>query len=122
MEEFCIPWSCLDSGEKKPIPVIDQPKTQKSFAEPKAQKSFAQVVNNVCDIPSSQLPQPCVKDDDLAISIPEVDYLAGIDACKHNIHGRIIWPKGSTPLTVVALKDKLAPLWKDLARWGVASL
>ncbi|MCH83819.1 hypothetical protein A2U01_0004645 [Trifolium medium] len=113
MEQFCIPWPCLDSDAKQPDPVVNQPKSQ---------KSFAQAVNNVCDIPLSQLPQPCVKGDGLAISIPEVDYLAGIDACKHNLHGRIIWPKGSTPLTVVALKDKLAPLWKDLARWGVTSL
>jgi hypothetical protein len=33
-----------------------------------------------------------------------------------------VWPKGSTPLTVVALKNKLLPLWKDLARWGITSL
>jgi hypothetical protein len=33
-----------------------------------------------------------------------------------------VWPKGSTPLTVVALKKKLLPLWKDLARWGITSL
>ncbi|MCI18401.1 hypothetical protein A2U01_0039555, partial [Trifolium medium] len=53
---------------------------------------------------------------------PETDYLAGIDACKHNLHGRILWPKGATPLTVVAVKNKLAPIWKDLDRWGVASI
>ncbi|MCI75682.1 F-box family protein, partial [Trifolium medium] len=56
----------------------------------------------------------------LAITIPEEAYLAGLEKCKHNLHGRIIWPKGATPLTVVAVKNKLAPLWKDLDRWGVA--
>jgi hypothetical protein len=59
----------------------------------------------------------------LAIAIPEKDYTAGVDACKHNLHGRIIlWPKGSSPLTVVDLKNKLSPLWKDIAKWRVASL
>ncbi|MCH82982.1 hypothetical protein A2U01_0003796 [Trifolium medium] len=34
----------------------------------------------------------------------------------------MVWPKGVTPLTVVVLKNKLTPLWKDLARWGITSL
>jgi hypothetical protein len=46
----------------------------------------------------------------------------GMDACKHNPHGGIVWPKGATPLTVVALKQKLTPTWKDLARWGITLL
>jgi hypothetical protein len=79
-------------------------------------------LNNLCDIPTSQFPQPCVKGGIDAISIPEHEYTAGIDACKHNLHGRIIWPKGSTPLSVMALKNKLAPLWKDLDKWGITSL
>jgi hypothetical protein len=70
----------------------------------------------------SQFQQPVVKGDRLAIEIPESAYEAGLEACKHNLHGRIIWPKGSTPLSVVALKAKLALLWKDLSRWGVISL
>ncbi|WJX67277.1 hypothetical protein P8452_51766 [Trifolium repens] len=113
MDSFTIPWPCLDPSAKKPCPEITKPTTQ---------KSFAQVVNNVCEIPVSQFPQPCVKGDELAISIPEKDYLAGMEACKHNLHGRIVWPKGATPLTVVALKNKLAPMWKELGRWGVLSL
>ncbi|MCI14278.1 pectin acetylesterase [Trifolium medium] len=113
MGSFSIPWACLDTSSKPD----NSEKTQ-----PKPHKSFAQAVSNVCDIPLSQLPQACVKGVDLAIPIPEVEYLAGIDACKHNLHGRIIWPKGATPLTVVALKNKLAPIWKDLAKWGVSSL
>ncbi|PNX58546.1 pectin acetylesterase, partial [Trifolium pratense] len=59
---------------------------------------------------------------DLAISIMEEDYEAGIEACKHNLHGRIIWPKGATPLTVSDLKNKLSTMWKDLSKWGVSSL
>ncbi|GAU48963.1 hypothetical protein TSUD_406710 [Trifolium subterraneum] len=91
--------------------------------KPQPPKSFAQAVSNVCEIPLSQLPKACVKGDRLAISIPKGDYVAGLDACKHNLHGRIIWPKGATPLTVSDLKSKLSSsLWKDLSKFGVSSL
>jgi hypothetical protein len=113
MDSFCIPWSCLESPIKKPD--LEKPQT-------KPQKSFVQALNNVCDIPTSQLPQACVKGDRLVISIPEEDYLGGLDVCKHNLHGRVVWPKGATPLTVLALKSKLASIWKDLSKWGVMSL
>jgi hypothetical protein len=46
----------------------------------------------------------------------------GLETCKHNLMARIIWPKGSISLTVVALRAKLASLWKDLSRWGISSL
>jgi hypothetical protein len=113
MTTFNIPWKCLDLSnepQNKPIESV------------KPQKSFAQALTNLCDIPISQFPQPVVKGERLAIEIPEVAYEAGLDACKHNLHGRILWPKGSTPLSVVALKAKLALIWKDLSRWGVISL
>lgn len=51
--------------------------------------------------------------------IPEEEYNEGMDACKLNLHGRVIWPKGATPLTTVALKNKLAPFWKDLSKWEI---
>jgi hypothetical protein len=85
-------------------------------------KTFAQAVSNLCDIPTSQLQQPILKGDNFSISIPEEEYVAGMDACKFNLHARIIWAKGSTPLTVFALKAKLSTLWKDFAQWGVTSL
>jgi hypothetical protein len=113
MTTFNIPWKCLDLSnepQNKPIESV------------KPHKSFAQALTNLCDIPISQFPQPVVKGERLAIEIPEVAYEAGLDACKHNLHGRILWPKGSTPLSVVALKAKLALIWKDLSRWGVISL
>ncbi|KAK2417404.1 hypothetical protein QL285_039707 [Trifolium repens] len=113
MHEFSIPWGCLDGDKEQKSQEKNQAKTN---------KTFAQVLSNVCDIPTSQLPQPCVKGDGLAISIPEEEYLAGRDACKHNLHGRVVWSKGTTPLTVVALKNKLLPIWKDLARWGITLL
>ncbi|MCH93321.1 hypothetical protein A2U01_0014270, partial [Trifolium medium] len=112
MESFCIPWPCVDLA----------PKQSKQPEPVKTQKSFAQAVSNVCEIPLSQFPQACVKGDRLAIPIPEEDYMAGIDACKHNLHGRIIWPRGATPLTVADLKIKLSSIWKGLSKWGVSSL
>jgi hypothetical protein len=113
MHSFSIPWPCLDASSTPQIKPIPPPKTQ---------KSFAQALTNVCNIPLSQLPQPCIKGDRLAISIPDDEYLVGLNVCKHNLHGRVVWPKGTTPLTVVALKNKLTPIWKDLAPWGITSL
>ncbi|GAU41845.1 hypothetical protein TSUD_177560 [Trifolium subterraneum] len=116
MSSFSIPWKCLDLDYEPKDTNIDQPQTTKT------PKTFAQALSNLCDIPLSQFPQPVVKGDRLAIEIPEIAYQAGLDACKHNLHGRILWPKGSTPLSVVALKSKLSIIWKDLSKWGIISL
>jgi hypothetical protein len=122
MSTFNIPWKFLDiSNEPQNI----SHEHQKIIPEPpKSQKTFAQALalSNIWDIPLSQIQQPVVKGDRLAIEIPETYYEAGLEACKHNLHGRIIWPKGSTPLSVVALKAKLALVWKNLSTWGVISL
>ncbi|MCH83360.1 DUF4283 domain protein, partial [Trifolium medium] len=102
MATFNIPWKCLD-----PAPVAE-----KIVADPientKINKTFAQAVSNLCDIPLSQLPQPTCKGRRLAIDLSESLYEAQIEACKYNLHGRIIWPKGSTPLSVGALKELFA--------------
>jgi hypothetical protein len=71
MDSFCIPWSCVDLSPKQPEP-------EKTI--PKPPKSFVQAVSNVCEIPTSQLPQACVKGDRLAIAIPEGEYITGLDA------------------------------------------
>jgi hypothetical protein len=115
MTTFNIPWKCLDLDNEPKSTITEPSKPPKTFAQ-------ALTLTNLCDIPLSQFQQPVVKGDRLAIEIPESAYEAGLEACKHNLHGRIIWPKGSTPLSVVALKAKLALLWKDLSRWGVISL
>jgi hypothetical protein len=85
-------------------------------------KTFAQALSNLCDIPNSQLPQPVLKGDDFSITIPEEEYIAGMDSCKYNLHARVIWPKGSTPLTAIALRNKLSQIWKNLSKWGVTSI
>ncbi|XP_058763484.1 uncharacterized protein LOC131636917 [Vicia villosa] len=90
---------------------------------PLVPKTFASIVsNNVCDIPFSQLPQACVKGDRLAITIPEEEYKLGVEACKHHLHGRVVWSKGATPLTVVNLKSKLMTMWPSIEKWGITSL
>jgi hypothetical protein len=113
-ENVFIPWACLQDHVAK-TPIVPTPSAV-------TKKSFADAVTNVCDIPVSQLPLPVVKGDRFAIAIPENEYQSGLTACKHNLHGRVIWPKGTTPLKVGDLKSKLAPLWKSLGKWGITSL
>ncbi|XP_019433071.1 PREDICTED: uncharacterized protein LOC109339967 [Lupinus angustifolius] len=93
-----IPWTFLDGLDTSPQLKI-QPKSVK--------KSFAQVVTNNCDISLSQLPQPYLKGDSIAVKIPEDEYQAGLKRCKNHFHGRIIFSKGDTPTKFLDLKDKL---------------
>jgi hypothetical protein len=113
MGSFSIPWKCLDFDTIPPKTTINQPKPS---------KTFAQALSNICDIPESQFPQAVLKGDELAIQIPEFEYEAGMADCKHNLHGRVIWPKGSSPLTAAALKAKLSMIWKDFSKWGITSI
>lgn len=85
-------------------------------------KSFVQALTNVCDIPLSQLPQSCVKGDRITITIPEEEYLTGLEACKNNLHDRILWPKGTMPLKIDALHAKLITIWRSIRKWRVTSL
>jgi hypothetical protein len=110
MNPVIIPCKCLDSFTTPSIPEKTVQQTTK-----KPQKSFAQALtSNVYDIPSSQLPIPVIKGDDFSISISKEEYLVGVETCKHNLHGRVIWSKGSTPLTIASLCSKLSVIWKDL--------
>ncbi|AES87865.2 DUF4283 domain protein [Medicago truncatula] len=90
---FILPWPCLLNED------VPKPKT-----------------------PPTVLPQPCMKGDRLAIEIPEDEYIAGFDECKFNLHGRIIWPKGSNPVTVDSLRNRLSMLWKSIGKWGITSI
>lgn len=63
-----------------------------------------------------------VKGNKLAIEILEEECETGLETCKHNVHGRVISPKGVQPLTVVSLKNRLSTLWKSIGRWGVTSV
>jgi hypothetical protein len=99
------------------IPVhVSSGKDPKTNQQP--QKTFAQAVSNLCDIPSSQLPQPVIMGDRISITIPEEEYEAGRHTCKYNLHARVIWPKGATPLSTFDLKAKISGILKNLSLWG----
>lgn len=77
-------------------------------------RTFAQALSNSFDIPLSQLPIPCVKGDSISIKISEEEYQNGIEGFKNNLHGRLLLAKGSSPIKVQELRDKLSKLWKPL--------
>jgi len=119
-----IPWPCLISDDDPPsIPNPNPKPNPSSLPVPKTQqKTFAQALSNVCDVPLSQLPQPCMKGDRVSIEIPEDEFIAGVEECKYALHGRVILPKGSTPLAVDSLRTKLQILWKSIGKWGITSI
>lgn len=82
------------------------------------QNLFVESVNNVCDIHVSQLPKSCIKGDIFTIIILEEEYQLEVEYYKNNLHGRIIWPKGTSPFSVVALKSKLANFWSSIGKQG----
>jgi len=63
-----------------------------------------------------------MKGDIIFIVVPEDESLLGLEACKNNLHARIVWPKGFNPLIVVGLKEKMKPIWKNIGMWGVTSM
>lgn len=115
-----VPWFFLDINTSSATKKFDSSGVEKNV--PKQQKSFVEAVNNVCCIPVSQLPKPYVKGDKISILILDDKYHKGVESCKHNLHGRIVWPKGNTPLIVVDLCNKLSSLWKSIERSGLTSL
>lgn len=60
---------------------------------------FAQTVNNTCDIALSQLPDPRIKGEMVAVKIAEDVYLASLNACKNHLYGRVVLAKGDPSLT-----------------------
>lgn len=108
------------------VPVPEIAKIVNGFSVQKEvpkSKTFASVVSNsICDIPLSQFPIPCIKGDRLAITIPEEEYKLGLEACKHHLHGRVIWSRGASPLTLSNLRSKLMEHWASIGKWGVTSL
>ncbi|XP_058746266.1 uncharacterized protein LOC131619153 [Vicia villosa] len=111
--EAAAPVSSPSIPEASKVPSVD-------LAPPA--RSFTQALKGVCDIPFSQFPPPVIKGDRPSITIPEDEYKAGLNDCKNNLHGRVLWPKGSSPLTVAAIRVKLASLWSDVKHWGILSL
>lgn len=73
-------------------------------------KSFAQVLSDSCDIPLNQLPPKVIMGDAVRVKITQAELDYGIYDCRMNLHGRITLAKGDTPLTFMALKNKLCRL------------
>ncbi|XP_019447356.1 PREDICTED: uncharacterized protein LOC109350589 [Lupinus angustifolius] len=114
-----IPWGFLgDLGKDT------QEETTKAPLPPATtiKKSFAQALRSSCDIATSQLPQPCIKGEAIAIKIPEEDYQAGLLRCKSHLHGRMILSKGDTPLKFAELKSTLTSMWSMIRKWSMISL
>lgn len=105
-------------GRSSSQPTVCPPFLISSPSLPK-KKTFAQALNNACDIPLSQLHVPCLKGKELAIAIPEDEYLAGLEASKTSLHGRILLSKGDRPVKIEDLHIKLSQLWRPLASWKV---
>lgn len=61
-----IPWHILfdnDIPTKNTLNLVNP-------SVPKQQQKFVEAINNICDIPLSQLPKQCVKGNGFAIFIP----------------------------------------------------
>lgn len=82
------------------------------FSFGQAHKTIAQALNNAYDIPLSQLPIPCVKGHAIVVKIPEEEYIAGVESCKNNLHGRLVLSKGDEPYKIDDLRLKLMQHWK----------
>lgn len=50
-----------------------------------------------------QLPKLYANNDKIAITIPEDKHMEEIQACKNNLHGRILWPRGARPIKIDAM-------------------
>jgi len=87
-----------------------------------SKKTYAQALGDICDIPLSQLPTPCIKGDMVVVRVKEEDFLAGLEDCKTHLHGRIILAKGNKPLTHLDLTKKLQLVWKAIGPWKAIPL
>lgn len=68
------------------------------------------------------LPQPCLKDDAISIRVSQYAYYKGINKCKLCLHGRLILPKGSSPVKLGELPKKIQEVWKISSHWCLISL
>ena len=77
-------------------------------------KSFASLLKNSSNLTPTILapiPSPCIKGNLPAIKLDESVYQKAVLACKFNLIGRLILPKGSPPLKVLDLHSKLNARW-----------
>lgn len=58
----------------------------------------------------------------MSIKITEEEYHKGIDACRMNLHGKLLLSKGDKPMKYSDLRDKLSALRKPIGQWRMTSL
>jgi hypothetical protein len=72
-----------------------------------ATKTFAQALSNSRNIPTSKLAKPCLKGEQVSIKITESEYLADVLDCQNVLHERFTLPKGSSPVRMQDLKERI---------------
>lgn len=88
----------------------------------KQTRTFAQALSNLCDIPTSQLPQPILKGDNFAITILMRNMLLVFEACKHNCMLESFGQR-VPPLSLFLNYDQSYQLCeRTLTKWGIQSL
>jgi len=91
-----------------------------SFAIAVQKKTFFQALNNVYDIPLSQLSSPCLKWDIVYVQILKEAYLEGLEECKNHYHSKIVLAKGDKSPTHLDVCKMMSLAWKSplvLRRW-----
>jgi len=86
------------------------------------QLSFAQVVTASNSITFEPLPTPEIQGEALTIKISREAYARGLDACKRNLHGKIVLNKRDKPYTSKDIMAKLQKQWKTSENWHMLSL
>jgi hypothetical protein len=95
------------------------PSAPTASAAPKP--SFAQALCGKSAL-SDPLPVPFFRGDMLSVKITDDVYTSGLDACKINLRGRLVFSKGDKPLSSKDLAAKLQKLWKVKGPWHLTPL
>jgi hypothetical protein len=63
-----------------------------------------------------------LKGEQLSIRISEDEVLAAILDCQNVLYGRSTLPKGSSPVHILDLKERISKFWKTKGPWSMVSL
>lgn len=87
-------------------------------------KSFAQALAGTASDADFlvHLPPKVVMGDSVRIRISKAAYESGLAACRTHLHGRLTLHKGDSPVTTLALKERLNKLWPQLKNWSLIPL
>lgn len=58
-----------------------------------------------------------IRGDALCIKIAQDDYVERIEACKRDLHGRLVLNKGGKPYATKDIMGKLTKQWKTVEKW-----